>query len=93
MPVAWGLQAGDPPGLRPSPDSNTHDGYEWLYVLSGQLRLVLGEHELVLSPGEAAELGIRVPHWFGSADAATVEVLSLFELRGERAHLRARPRR
>ena len=81
-----------PAGRRPSPpELNTHEGYEWLYVLSGRLRLVLGEHDLVLSPGEAAEFDTRVPHWFGNADTAPVEVLSLFGPQGERLHLRARP--
>jgi transcriptional regulator with XRE-family HTH domain len=73
-------------------EPQTHEGYEWLYVLSGQLRLVLGEHDLVLSPGEAAEFDTRVPHWFGAAGAEPVEFLSLFGRHGERAHLRARPR-
>jgi transcriptional regulator with XRE-family HTH domain len=83
-----------PADRRPSrAEPNTHEGYEWLYVLSGRLRLVLGEHDLVLSPGEAAEFDTRVPHWFGSADTAPVEVLSLFGPQGERLHLRARPRR
>jgi quercetin dioxygenase-like cupin family protein len=71
-------------------DTRTHEGYEWIYVLSGRLRLVLGDQDLVLNPGEAAEFDTRVPHWFGSADAASVEVLSLFGRQGERAHLRAR---
>jgi transcriptional regulator with XRE-family HTH domain len=74
------------------PDPQTHEGYEWLYVLNGRLRLVLGEHDLVLSPGEAAEFDTRVPHWFGAADAEPVEFLSLFGRQGERAHLRARPK-
>lgn len=73
------------------PDPRSHEGYEWLYVLNGRLRLVLGEHDLVLSPGEAAEFDTRVPHWFGAADAQSVEFLSLFGKQGERAHLRARP--
>jgi transcriptional regulator with XRE-family HTH domain len=83
------------PGARDpvTPEPRTHEGYEWLYVLSGRLRLVLAEHDLVLSPGEAAEFDTRVPHWFGSADADPVEVLSLFGPQGERIHLRARPRR
>jgi transcriptional regulator with XRE-family HTH domain len=96
-PHAVGLQAYKlviPAGRRPGPsEPKTHDGYEWLYVLSGRLRLVLGEHDLVLSPGEAAEFDTRVPHWFGSADAVPVEVLSLFGPQGERVHLRARTRR
>jgi transcriptional regulator with XRE-family HTH domain len=73
------------------PDPQTHEGYEWLYVLNGRLRLVLGEHDLVLAPGEAAEFDTRVPHWFGPADGHPVELLSLFGRQGERAHLRARP--
>jgi transcriptional regulator with XRE-family HTH domain len=79
-------------GGQREPDLQTHEGYEWIYVLNGRLRLVLGEHDLVLSPGEAAEFGTRVPHWFGTADAEPVEFLSLFGRQGERAHLRARSR-
>ena len=94
---AGGLQAYKliiPAGRKPGPsEPKTHEGYEWLYVLNGRLRLVLGSHDLVLGPGEAAEFDTRVPHWFGSADAEPVEVLSLFGPQGERLHLRARPRR
>jgi transcriptional regulator with XRE-family HTH domain len=76
---------------RREPDPQSHEGYEWLYVLDGRLRLVLGEHDLVLAAGEAAEFDTRVPHWFGPADDQPVEFLSLFGKQGERAHLRARP--
>ncbi|RLK25972.1 XRE family transcriptional regulator [Micromonospora sp. M71_S20] len=79
-------------GRRAEPDPQTHEGYEWLYVLNGRLRVVLGDQDLVLTPGEAAEFDTRVPHWFGSADTEPVEFLSLFGRQGERAHLRARPR-
>jgi transcriptional regulator with XRE-family HTH domain len=72
-------------------DLRAHDGYEWLYVLSGRLRLVLGPHDLVLSPGEAAEFDTRVPHRFDCAGAEPVEILSLFGPQGERMHVRARP--
>lgn len=75
---------------RTRPELRTHEGYEWLYVLDGRLRLVLGEQDLVLSPGEAAEFDTRVPHWFGPAGDGPVELLSLFGRQGERAHLRAR---
>jgi transcriptional regulator with XRE-family HTH domain len=74
------------------PDPQTHEGYEWLYILNGRLRLVLGEHDMVLAPGEAVEFDTRVPHWFGPADDHVVELLSLFGKQGERAHLRARAR-
>jgi transcriptional regulator with XRE-family HTH domain len=78
---------------QPEPgDLKVHEGYEWLYVLNGRLRLVLGELDLVLLPGEAAEFDTRTPHWSGSAGAEPVEFLCLFGRQGERAHLRARPR-
>ena len=32
----------------PRPTLQTHEGYEWLYVLSGRMRLVLGDQDLVL---------------------------------------------
>jgi transcriptional regulator with XRE-family HTH domain len=76
---------------RQVPDPQTHEGYEWLYVLNGRLRVVLGEHDIVLVPGEAAEFDTRVPHWFGAAGPETAEFLSLFGPQGERIHVRARP--
>jgi transcriptional regulator with XRE-family HTH domain len=76
---------------RQKPNLQTHEGYEWLYVLDGRLRLVLGEHDLVLPPGQAAEFDTRVPHWFGRAGPEAVEFLSLYGPQGERMHVRARP--
>jgi transcriptional regulator with XRE-family HTH domain len=81
-----------PAGRRTEPELKVHEGYEWVYVLNGRLRLILGDQDLVLPPGEAAEFDTRLPHWFGSADSEAVEFLSLFGRQGERAHLRARPK-
>ncbi|PRX97968.1 helix-turn-helix domain-containing protein [Allonocardiopsis opalescens] len=78
-----------PEPLQPTPQ--THEGAEWLYVLNGRLRLVLGERDLVLSPGEAAEFDTSLPHWLGSADGGAVELLILFGLQGVRSHLRTGP--
>ena len=78
------------PATSTEPQLKTHEGYEWLYVLSGRMRLVLGEHDLVLGPGEVAEFDTRVPHWFGSAGGQPVEILSLFGPQGERVHTRAK---
>jgi transcriptional regulator with XRE-family HTH domain len=86
---AWKLVI---PAEQDEPHPRVHDGYEWLYVLSGRLRLVLADHDMVLGPGEAAEFDTRLPHWFGSAGEGPVEVLSLFGRQGERMHVRARPR-
>ncbi len=76
-----------PEPLEPTPQ--TRDGVEWLYVLNGRLRLVLGERELTLAPGEAAEFDTSLPHWLGSADGGAVELLILFGVQGMRAHVRA----
>jgi len=73
------------------PQLQTHEGYEWIYVLDGRLRLVLGDRDLVLSPGEAAEFDTRTPHWFGGVDGGSVEFLTLFGRQGERAHVRVQP--
>lgn len=73
------------------PDPRVHDGYEWLYVLDGWLRLVLGEHDLVLGQGEAAEFDTRTPHWLAAAGPGPVELLAIFSRQGTRIHLRAAP--
>lgn len=81
------------PARTDEPDPRTHEGYEWIYMLSGRLRLVLGEHDVILGPGEAAEFDTRVPHWFGATPDGPAEFLSLFGPQGERMHVRARPSR
>lgn len=71
-----------------TPDLRTHEGHDWVYVLNGTLRLVLGEHNLLLKPGEAAEFDTRTPHWFGATGDGPVEFLSLVGRQGERVHVR-----
>ena len=71
----------------------THAGYEWLYVLSGEMRLILGEHDITMRPGEVAEFDTRLPHWFGPAGDEPVEILSVHGSHGQRMHVRAAPRR
>ena len=76
-----------------TPEPRAHDGYEWLYVLSGRMRLILGEQDLVLGVGEVVEFDTSLPHWFGSTGDGPAEVLSIFGRPGERMHVRARSRR
>lgn len=75
------------------PELRTHEGYDWAYVLNGTLRVVLGEHDMLLLPGEAVEFDTRTPHWFGATSAGPVEYLSLIGKQGQRAHVRAAPKR
>lgn len=74
------------------PDLRTHEGYEWFYVLSGRVRLVLGGHDVILTAGEVAEFDTHTPHWFGNPGPEPAEILSLYGPQGERMHVRARPR-
>jgi transcriptional regulator with XRE-family HTH domain len=73
------------------PTLATHEGYEWLYVLSGRLRLLLGERDLDLGPGEVVEFDTHTPHWIGNVTDQVTEVLCLYGPQGERAHVRSRP--
>jgi len=70
----------------------THAGYEWLYVLSGEMQLVLGEHDITMRAGEVAEFDTRLPHWFGPAGDEPVEILSVHSTQGHRMNVRAAPR-
>jgi transcriptional regulator with XRE-family HTH domain len=79
------------PAERTVPDPRSHEGHEWLYVLAGRVRLVLGDDELVLVPGEAAEFSTWTPHWTGAVDGPA-ELLGIFGPQGERVHLRTRRR-
>lgn len=71
----------------PAREAQSHDGHEWLYVLSGKLRLTLGEQELTLERGEAAEFDTATPHRMFASGARPCEVISIFNTVGERLHL------
>lgn len=71
----------DPPDPLP-----VHDGQDWMYVLTGRMRLLLGDEELVVLPGEAVEFSTRTPHWFGAIDGP-VELIGIFGPQGQRVHL------
>lgn len=73
----------------PERDLQVHDGREWLYVLSGRLRLALGAREHVLGRGEAAEFETTTPHRMSAAGDRPAEVISIFSAVGERLHLHA----
>ncbi|MEU6853065.1 helix-turn-helix transcriptional regulator [Actinacidiphila alni] len=74
------------------PRLSSHEGYEWLCVLSGRLWLALGEHDLVLTAGEVAEFDTRTPHGVANAGpAGPVEYLAVFGPQGERLRSRVRP--
>lgn len=76
------------PSGNATPQPRAHDGHEWIYVLSGHMRLVLGDQDCVLGPGEVASFDTTVPHWFGSTGDEPAEILSIFGRPGERMTVR-----
>jgi transcriptional regulator with XRE-family HTH domain len=74
------------PAASVSPALRVHDGYEWFYVLSGKVRLRLGEQDLVLGRGEAAEFDTGIPHAISAAGGKAAQVLSIFNDDGARMH-------
>jgi transcriptional regulator with XRE-family HTH domain len=62
-------------------DQYTHDGYEWVYVLAGRLRLALVDQDHMLGPGDAAEFDTRVPHGYANAGDHPLELIVIFRNR------------
>jgi transcriptional regulator with XRE-family HTH domain len=71
---------------KPPAQLPVHEGRDWTYVLSGRLRLILGERDFTIQPGEAVEFSTWTPHWFGVVDEP-VEGIMIFGVHGERLHL------
>jgi transcriptional regulator with XRE-family HTH domain len=71
---------------KPPTELPVHEGQDWMYVLAGRLRLILGERDFTIKPGEAVEFSTWTPHWFGAVDGP-VEALVIFGPHGERLHL------
>ena len=55
-------------------------GHDWMYALDGRVRLILGEQDLIVEPGEAVESSTNTPHWFGAIDGP-VELIAVFRAR------------
>lgn len=72
---------------RPPEVLPVHEGHDWMYVLSGRMRLILGDEDLEIEPGEAVEFSTLTPHWFGAIDTP-VELIAILSPQGERVHLR-----
>jgi transcriptional regulator with XRE-family HTH domain len=77
------------PEPRTPPDAlPVHEGHDWLYVLRGSLRLLLGDQAFTIEPGEAVEFSTWTPHWFGAVDGP-VELIMIVGPEGERLHLQS----
>lgn len=70
----------------PPTDLPVHEGQDWMYVLAGRMRLILGERDFTIGPGQAVEFSTWTPHWFGVV-REPVEAIVIFGPHGERLHL------
>ena len=71
---------------RPPTAFPVHEGYDWVYVVDGRMRLILGDDDLTIDPGEAVEFSTWTPHWFGAVDGP-VEIIAFLGPQGEKVHL------
>ena len=77
--------------MRLEPGGNTaqqrvHPGHDWFFVLEGRVRLLLGEREITVETGEAAEFATMTPHAFAAIDGPA-ELIVIFDRDGQRAHV------
>lgn len=80
------------PTTQSTPKLRAHEGSEWLYVLSGRMRLIIDDADLILGVGEVAQFDTATLHWFGSTGDEPAEVLSVYARPGEHMHHRPLPR-
>lgn len=74
------------PARRRMPEPRVHPGHDWPYVLSGTLRLQLGDRELFVEQGSAASFDTMTPHSL-AGHGGPVEILTILDHHGQRAHL------
>lgn len=74
----------EPTGRASEP--RVHPGYDWFFVIDGRVSLVLGDRQIVVEAGEAAEFSCMTPHAFNALDGPA-ELVMVFDRDGQRAHL------
>ena len=75
--------------LEPSdqlPEQRVHPGHDWFFVIDGRVKLSLGERQVIVETGEAAEFATMTPHAFGAVDGPA-ELIMIFDRDGQRAHI------
>ena len=75
---------------RSADELRVHPGRDWFTVLSGTIRLRLGDRTILVETGQAAEFSTMTPHGFEAHDGPA-EVLVIFDHDGERTHLHHSP--
>ena len=72
--------------MTPTPEQRVHPGHDWFFVLEGRVRLLLGDREILVESGEAAEFATMTPHALTAVDG-TAELIMIFDRDGQKAHV------
>jgi transcriptional regulator with XRE-family HTH domain len=75
--------------LEPSdevPTPRVHPGHDWFFVIEGRVLLTLGDRQVVVNAGEAAEFATMTPHATQALDGPA-ELVMIFDRDGHRAHV------
>ncbi|MEM7340259.1 MAG: XRE family transcriptional regulator [Actinomycetota bacterium] len=72
------------------PTQRVHPGHDWFFVTEGRIRLHLGEREILVETGQAAEFATMTPHAFEAVDGPA-ETIMIFDRDGHRAHVHRQP--
>jgi len=73
-------------------EQRVHPGHDWFFVIEGRVRLALGDREIVVETGEAAEFATMTPHSIVAIDGPA-ELVMIFDRDGQRAHVHHEDRR
>ena len=68
------------------PQQRVHPGHDWFFVIEGRVRLLLGDRDILVETGEAAEFATMTPHACVAVDGPA-ELIMLFDRDGQRAHV------
>ena len=68
------------------PRQRVHPGHDWFVVIEGRVRLWLGDRQIDIETGEAAEFATMTPHAFSALDGPA-ELVMTFDRDGQRAHV------
>ncbi|CAN5762850.1 XRE family transcriptional regulator [soil metagenome] len=69
-----------------TPEQQVHPGHDWFFVIDGRVRLLLGDREMVVETGEAAEFTTMTPHALAAVDVPA-ELIMIFYRDGQRSHV------
>lgn len=76
----------DLPARKRPPEPQVHPGRDWFYVVSGTVRLMLGNKEHLVRMGQAAEFDTMSPHSMSGYEGRA-EVITIMDHNAQRSHL------